>query len=282
MDFTDYQDLNLCKSAYSVDCSILSRSEKVNIKAELISIGNELLSGRTLNTHGQDLGAALSAIGLQLVRDTTIPDDIALIQRAVQEALDRTGLVFVSGGLGPTVDDITRDALGALLGRNIILHQPTVDYLKGWYESKGRKITPAGERQALVLENADVLTNAVGAAPGQRLELPGDRILFLLPGPPAEFNAILNEHIVPWLTARYADARPALVRIVQTRGIGESDIVTLLEAAGFQPPDINLGFYPGQGKVEIRLTADPDHEPKVAEAEQILLELLKDYLDPNL
>ena len=91
----------------------------MDIKAELVSIGNELLSGRTLNTHGQDLGAALAAIGLQLVRDTTIPDDIAIIQDAVGEALGRTDLVFASGGLGPTVDDITRDALAGLLDLGI-------------------------------------------------------------------------------------------------------------------------------------------------------------------
>ncbi len=253
----------------------------MDIKAELISIGNELLSGRTLNTHGQDLGAALSAIGLQLVRDTTIPDDIAMIQGACQEALSRTNLIFVSGGLGPTVDDITRDALGQLLDRRIVLHQPTVDYLHGWYEKRNRKMTAAGERQALVLENAVVLPNSVGAAPGERIELSEVQTLFVMPGPPNEFNAILNEEVIPWLRHRYAHARPRLVRIVQTKGIGESDIVTMLENARFQPVHIDLGFYPGMGKVEIRLTALPDLEKEINEAEQILRSLLSDHLDPD-
>jgi nicotinamide-nucleotide amidase len=251
------------------------------ITAELISIGNELLSGRTLNTHGRDLGSALTAMGLSLARDTTIPDDSALIQSAVREALDRTGLVFVSGGLGPTVDDITRDALGELLGQQIVLHQPTVEHLRGWYESRDRKMTAAGERQALVLEHAAALFNAIGAAPGQRIDLPDGKTLFILPGPPNEFNAILHDEIIPWLKQRFADARPRLVRIVRTRGIGESDIVTILEGDGFNPANIDLGFYPGKGKVEIRLTADPDHEAEVAGAEQALLKLLQDYLDPN-
>lgn len=247
--------------------------------AELISIGNELLSGRTLNTHGQDLGAALSIIGLQLVRDTTIPDDIPLIQSAVTEALKRNDLVFVSGGLGPTIDDITRDALGVLLGQRIILHQPTVDYLHSWYAKRDRKMTAAGERQALVLEHAIVLPNSVGAAPGQRIELPEGKALFVMPGPPNEFNAILNEEIIPWLKVRYTGVRPKLVRIIQTKGIGESDMVTLLENAGFQPANIALGFYPGMGRVEIRLTALPGCEAQISEAEQILLNLLTDYLD---
>jgi len=253
----------------------------MDIKAELISIGNELLSGRTLNSHGQDLGAALAAIGLELARDTTVPDEPSTIQSAVSEALERTGLVFVSGGLGPTVDDITRDALATLFHREIVLHRPTVEHLQDWYEKRGRKITPAGERQALVLDQAAVLPNSVGAAPGERLDLPEGRTVFVLPGPPNEFNAILNEEILPWLRSRYADARPRLVRIVQTRGIGESDIVTLLDNDGFSPADVSLGFYPAMGRVEIRLTARPGMTGQVDRAEQRLRRLLRDYLEED-
>ncbi|MEN7972457.1 MAG: molybdopterin-binding protein [Verrucomicrobiota bacterium] len=251
----------------------------MNNQAELISIGNELLCGQTLNTHGQDLGETLAAIGLQLVRDTTIPDDVSTIQSATREALARVDLIFVSGGLGPTVDDITRDALGQLLERKIMLHSPTVDHLKGWYKKRGRNITDAGKRQALVLENCAVLPNSVGAAPGQRIDLSAGKTLFVLPGPPNEFNAILSEEIVPWLKDRYADARPRLVRTVLAKGIGESDIVTILEEAAFQPEDIDLGFYPGGGQVKIRLAADPEKESEILEAEQQLLDLLADFID---
>ena len=253
----------------------------MDIQAELISIGNELLSGRTLNTHGQDLGAALCVIGLQLMRDTTISDDLEIIGYAVDEALARVDLVFVSGGLGPTVDDITRDALAKLLDQKIVLDQPTVEYLRGWYETRGRAITLAATRQAQVLEHAVVLPNSIGAAPGQRIELPGGKILFVMPGPPNEFNAILKEEIIPWLKGRYTDARPKLVRIIQTKGIGESDIVTILEHAGFQPANVDLGFYPGKGKVEIRLTALPDHELDIEAAAQSLRSLLSSHLDPD-
>lgn len=251
----------------------------MNIRAELISIGNELLSGRTLNTHAKDLGEVLTAIGLQLVRDTTIPDDIPTIGSAVREALARVDLIFVSGGLGPTVDDITRDALGILLERRIVLHQPTVARLQQWYEERGRSLTPAGERQALVLETATVLPNPVGAAPGQRIDLNDRKTVFILPGPPNEFNAVLSDGIIPWLQNRYPDARPNLVHIVHTKGIGESDIVTILEKAGFNPENIALGFYPGMGKVEIRLTADPDLGTAIQQAEQDLVDLLSEYIE---
>ncbi len=253
----------------------------MSIQAELISIGNELLSGRTLNTHGQDLGASLSVIGLQLVRDTTVPDEVDAIADAIGDALIRVDLVFVSGGLGPTVDDITRDALSQLLGLKIVLDQPTVACLKAWYEQRDRQITLAATRQAQVLESAVVLPNSVGAAPGQRIELADDQILLVLPGPPAEFNAILSEEIVPWLKNKYTDARPNLIRIVCTRGIGESDIVTLLERENFEPSDIDLGFYPAKGRVEIRLTAKSGKDAEIADAERFLLKLLADHLDPD-
>ena len=251
----------------------------MNISAELISIGNELLSGQTLNTHAQDLGAALAAIGLRLVRDTTIPDDIPTIGAAVEEALARTGLVFISGGLGPTIDDITRDALAKAFGQKIILDRPTVETITRRFAERGRGMTPAAERQALVLEGSTVLPNSVGAAPGQRVERPGGKILFVLPGPPNEFNAILNEEIMPWLKERFADARPNLVRTVHTKGIGESDIVTILEQAGFQPTEVDLGFYPGGGKVKITLTADPDQEAEIAKTELQLLSLLEKFIE---
>ncbi|MBT8043206.1 MAG: hypothetical protein KJN98_08555 [Pontiella sp.] len=251
----------------------------MNIQAELISIGNELLSGRTLNTHGRDLGNTLGLIGIDLMRDTTIPDDIPTIALVVGEALTRVDLVFVSGGLGPTVDDITRDALAKLLDLKVVLDQPTVDYLKKWYAEHGRNITLAATRQAQVLEGAVVLPNAVGAAPGQRIGFPDGKTLFVLPGPPAEFNSILSDHIIPWLRKTFANARPRLVRVVRTKGIGESDIVTILEAADFHAAGVDIGFYPGKGKVEIRLIADADDKARIADAEQKLLALLADYLD---
>lgn len=250
----------------------------MNVQAELISIGNELLSGQTLNTHGRDLGEALAAIGLGLSRDTTIPDDIPTIGNTVDEALSRVDIVFVSGGLGPTVDDITRDALSELFHRKIILDQPTVEHIESWFEAKGKKMSLAATRQAQVLEGATVLKNTAGHAPGQRIEISDGKTVFVLPGPPNEFNAILKEEIIPWLQVRYADIKPLVVRVVRTEGIGESDIVTILEREKFQPIDVDLGFYPGKGRVKIRLSATADHEDKVLEAQTQLQELLAEFI----
>ena len=245
---------------------------------ELISIGSELLSGRTLNSHAQTLGAALTKVGLSLSRDTTIPDEIETIQSAVREALERTDIVVVRGGLGPTSDDITRDALAGFCGCRIVMSPAALAALHQRFKERGRVINQAAERQALILEGAETLLNSAGMAPGERLRLPGNKTLFVLPGPPNEFSAVLNDHIVPWMKRQFKDAVPLELRVLTTQGIGESDIVTRLEAANFQPLDVTLGFYPGGGKVEIRLSAVRENLTALESAEDVLRDLLHDHL----
>jgi len=245
---------------------------------ELISIGTELLSGRTLNSHAQTLGAALAKIGLRLSRDTTIPDEIETIQSAVREAFGRVDIAVVSGGLGPTSDDITRDALAGLFDCRTVMSPAGLDALHKRYAERGRAVTPAAERQALVLEGAETLINSAGAAPGERLDLPESKTLFVLPGPPDEFTTIIQEHIIPWLRGQFSDAVPLEVRVLTTANISESDIVTRLEEDGFQSPGVSVGFYPGGGKVEIRLSAAYGHLDALQAAEDTLQKLLGDKL----
>lgn len=253
----------------------------MNSNIELISIGNELLSGRTLNSHAQTLGAALTAIGLSLARDTTVPDDAGIIQSAVSEALERADIVLVSGGLGPTVDDITREALAGLLDRKIVPSQKALDALHSRFARRGLTVRPVSERMALILEGAETLINPAGAAAAQRLDLPDNKTLFVLPGPPIEFAAVVSDHVAPWLVERFPEAVPLELRVLTTQGIGESDILTLFEAEGFKLPNIAVGFYPGFGKVEIRLTAPPNQLALLDEADRELRRILRDYLPPE-
>lgn len=248
---------------------------------ELISIGSELLSGRTLNSHAQTLGAALSAIGLRLSRDTTIPDEIATIQSAVREAFERTDIVIVSGGLGPTSDDITREALAGLFGCRIVPSPEGLAALRARFAKRGFPVSPVSERMALILEGAEPLINSAGAAVAQQLNFPDTRkMLFVVPGPPREFAAVLTDHIVPWLCEQFPEATPLELRVLTTEGIGESGIVALLEEAGFQCSEIFIGFYPGLGRVEIRLSAPGEKLPELELAEGTLRTLLAGHLIP--
>ncbi|MBC8205726.1 MAG: competence/damage-inducible protein A [Kiritimatiellales bacterium] len=261
---------------------------------ELISIGTELLSGRTLNTHAQTLGAVLSEIGLSLSRDTTIPDSIKTIQSAVREAFERVDIVIVSGGLGPTSDDITREALAALFNRDIVSSPSALEEIKKRYAARGYPMNPASERMALIIEGAETLINSAGAAAAQRLDPETGKTLFVVPGPPNEFAAVLNDHIVPWLRKNFPDAVPLELRVLTTQGIGESAIVTLLENSTFQcspalpvlseaegrelEGELSIGFYPGFGRVEIRLTAPKKKAALLDQTERTLRKLLHDHL----
>ena len=251
----------------------------MNCSIELISIGNELLSGRTLNSHAQTLGATLTEIGLTLSRDTTIPDDPEIIKSAVSEAFERVDIVVISGGLGPTVDDITREALAGLFERNIVMSPEGLAELHKRYTDRGHAINPASERMVLILEGAETLINSAGSAVAQRLDFSDlGKTLFVLPGPPAEFAAVLNDHLVSWFRKTFPEAVPLELRVMTTQGIGESDIVTLLEKENFQYSELSIGFYPGFGKVEIRLSASPEKKGALDESERTLRVLLQDYL----
>lgn len=229
------------------------------ISAELVATGAELLIGRTVNTHAQRLGLALAPLGLGLSRETTLRDDPDAIAGAVREALARSTVVFVTGGLGPTCDDLTREALASALGRGIVADEPSLAAIRERCARLSQPMTDSRARQAGMLEGATALSNPVGAAPGQRIELDGGRVLFVLPGPPREFEAILAEHVLPWLRRRFPGAAVA-ERVLMVCGLGESDVIERFASAGFDPAPLELAYCAGPGQLEIRLTGAPGSE----------------------
>lgn len=247
------------------------------MQAELVSTGSELLSGRTVNRHAHALGGALAELGIALVRDTTVPDDPDLMRDAVQSALDRSEVVFVSGGLGPTSDDITRDVLAGLLGRRIVMDEDARERIRERCVSAGLEMNEARARQALVLKGAEVLSNRVGAAPGECIRLDGGRTLFVLPGPPAEFNAVLEDGVLP----RLRDMAPApsgAERIFMTCGAAEADIVTAFENAGLPGDGLAAAFCAAPGRVEIRLRDAGGGPEALRRASESVRELLYDHI----
>lgn len=246
--------------------------EKFFSEAELISTGDELLNGRTINQHAWSLSRQLQSIGIKLSRDTTIPDSERLLCEVLQDALRRVDLVFISGGLGPTCDDITRQALAGLLGLELIVDQPSLERVRRMYALRGIACTSSHEQQAVVVAGATALANSVGAAPGERIEWQG-KTIFLLPGPPREFGAILTEEIIPWLSARSAN-RPATEKIFQVCGVAESAIVNLFEKNNFPPAGLDVAYCASPGAVEIRFypgkNSPASFEAVVERARQLL------------
>ncbi|MDZ4198049.1 MAG: competence/damage-inducible protein A, partial [Kiritimatiellia bacterium] len=200
-------------------------------RVELVCTGAELLSGHTTNTHARLLGEQLGPLGLALSRETSVPDQVSEIIAAVREARNRAEVVFVTGGLGPTSDDVTREALAELFGCGMVVDPVALTVIHERCARTGREPTPSRERQALILENATALANSAGLAPGEWIERP-DGLLILLPGPPREFRAVLLEEVLPRLRNRFPNLafRQAVFRIC---GLAESDLVEALQREGF-------------------------------------------------
>lgn len=225
--------------------------------AELVSTGTELLNGGRINTHAHLLSRMLGPLGFALVRDTTVRDDFDAIEDGVRQALQRVDLVFVSGGLGPTVDDITRDAVARAVDRNLVLDAAYSSILAGKYETAGRAYNEPAQRQAFVAEGAVVLPNPAGSAPGQRIDLERAHV-FVLPGPTGEFSAICEQSILPWLRENLPRPAHHVQRVWMIAGLGESDVAARLEEAGFDPTGMEVGYCAHPGEVELRLDADGD------------------------
>lgn len=220
--------------------------------AEVVATGAELLQGRTLNLHGHTLGALLTEFGIPLVRETVLPDDTDAIRVVVLEALTRSDLVIVTGGLGPTDDDRTLAAVADALARPVTRHAAADAHLQAWFDRIGREPTPAQCRQAHILEGAEVTLNACGIAPGQRVTLNNQRHLWLLPGPPAELSALVRDGLRPWLASAVSrsDRHTRLFRIV---GHSESRVQDVVSGFG-EFPRLDVAYCARPGSVELRFT----------------------------
>jgi nicotinamide-nucleotide amidase len=226
------------------------------VKLELLTIGTELLLGYTLDTNAVELGRALAAAGAELARRTTVPDRPDAIRAGVAEALDRTGFVVTTGGLGPTRDDMTKRAVAELLGKRLVLDEPLLASLEARFRRLGRPMPAINRTQAEVPEGATVLPNPRGTAPGLWLEDDRGRVVVLLPGVPREMRGLLIDEVLPRLVARQdGERRVVRSRTVRTTGIAES---ALAERVGPIESDIlplTLAYLPSVDGVDLRATA---------------------------
>lgn len=218
---------------------------------ELVTTGAELLSGRTLNRHAQWLGGELDRLGWRLLRDTTVPDDLEAIRDAITGALARCDVVICTGGLGPTSDDVTRDVAAAWYGSSLVMDEPARLHVLDVYARRNKPLNDLVERHALVVKGARVLQSNHGLAPGEHLEKNGKH-LFLLPGPPREFQGVMRDHVQPWIEAQSAGHRVRR-HIFQVAGLGESDIAARLNHRGFGELRNDVAYCAAPSRVTIRI-----------------------------
>ena len=223
------------------------------MKLELLTIGTELVLGQTIDTNAAELGRALAAAGVEVVRHTSVADRPELIRAAVTDALDRTGFVITTGGLGPTRDDMTKREVAAVFGKALQLDETVLRSLEDRFRRLGRPMPAVNRTQAEVPAGATVLPNPRGTAPGLWVEDQG-RVVVMLPGVPSEMRGLLAEEVLPRLAARGAGL-VVRSRSVRTTGIAESALAERVGAIEESIAPLTLAYLPSTEGVELRVTA---------------------------
>ncbi|MFN0130286.1 MAG: CinA family nicotinamide mononucleotide deamidase-related protein [Verrucomicrobiales bacterium] len=233
------------------------------MRIDLINTGTELLLGQTLNTHAHWLGGELFKLGLRIQRQVGIPDGDE-IRLALLESIPRSDVVLVTGGLGPTSDDITREITADLLGLPLAEEVGVLDHIRAYLARRSRELNANSYRQAQVPRGARVLPNPFGTAPG--LHIPPQAIaiagvsrtphLFLLPGPPRELYPMWNDHVVPMLRGMM-ETEPPQLRNFKLFGLGEAQVAETLEHPLLATGIAELGYCVRPGEVILRAIGSP-------------------------
>jgi len=236
--------------------------------AEIIAVGSELLTPERLDTNSLWLTAQLNALGIEVVTKMVIGDDRERLGQAVRTVLARSPLLLVTGGLGPTEDDVTREAVAEALGRELVFQPEILAAIEERFRRAGRVMAEINRRQAFLIEGAEALPNPVGTAPGQWIRL-DDRAVVLLPGPPGELKPMFTDHVLPRLRA----IAPPLVirtRTYRVAGIAESDLDQRISPVYKRYANVSTTVLAAPGDIQVHLRARCQDE---REAEALLEEV---------
>lgn len=233
------------------------------MRIELVNTGTEIVLGDIINTNAAWLGQRLAGYGVTVARHTVVPDGAA-VREAMQESMKRADVVLVTGGLGPTNDDLSRETAADLLALPMTQDDAIVAHLENYFAMRGKVMSAANLKQAQVPQGAEVLDNPFGTAPG--LYLPADLgavmgfhcHVFLLPGPPRELKPMMENHVEPRLREWLSLGANWTMRYVKITGVGESDIVEAIEKDLEAMAGLELGYCIGKGDVDVRLSGVPE------------------------
>ena len=251
------------------------------MKAEIIAVGSELLTPFRQDTNSLYLTGELERLGIPVVQKTVVGDDHERLKAAFGDALQRAELVIGIGGLGPTEDDRTREAVAELLGRPLQRQEEIAARMEERFRARGRKMSPVNLRQAMVPEGAEWLANDHGTAPGLWLETDDKRIVLLLPGPPPELKPMFEEHCLPRLRAR-APKHAFAHKVLKTVGLAESELEERVAPIyrQYTNPETTILAAPGQVEIHLRATGSDTAEAlrRAEELAERLEQALGDYV----
>lgn len=224
------------------------------LTAELLAIGSELTVGETRDTNSGDLARALTAHGVTVRRSSALPDDLQLVHRAIVDALGSVDLVVTTGGLGPTPDDLTREAIAAALGETPAVDPTLERWLRALFERRSVAFPVANLKQAWLIPSATAIPNDHGTAPGWWVDAAEGQVVVALPGPPREMRPMWTEHVVPRLIERGLGADAAVVTL-RTTGLGESLVADRIRGwlEGIEP---EVATYARSEAVDVRISGE--------------------------
>ena len=223
------------------------------MKAELIFTGSELLLGHILNSHAQFLGLRLSGMGIEVTLHTTVGDEQESLECVLRQAMTRADLIIITGGLGPTTDDITVETLAGVLGLSLVLHEESLAKIKERYQERGLEMTKSILKQVYVPEDAMILPNSTGTAPGALIER-GSQVIVALPGPPNELIPMFEKQVAPFLSGKIAGGAITSYKVFKLTGITESAVQDLIYDLGGQG-NPGIAYVAKPGEIQVRLTA---------------------------
>lgn len=227
------------------------------MNCEIIAVGTEILLGDILNTNAQYLSQELSLLGISIYHQSVVGDNEDRLSKTVETALSRADVIFLTGGLGPTEDDITKETVANVLGVNLIFHQESYDRIVEHF--KHRYMSPTNKKQAYVLENGIVLQNNNGTAPGCLYDN-GEKIVIILPGPPYEMRPMFEEAVKPYLMKKSGEIIKS--KFVRVFGVGESNAEYMLKDIIDSQTNPTIAPYAGKTESCFRVTAKADSSEK--------------------
>ena len=235
----------------------------MTMKSEIISVGTELLLGNIVNTNSAFLSGELAKLGIDVYFHVTVGDNRQRLMETMGEAIERSDLIIITGGLGPTSDDITKETVAEVTGRRLIPDEAELTKLKSYFERTNREMTPNNIKQAYVPEGASVVGNDNGTAPGIILEHNNTTII-MMPGPPIEMKPMFSEKIEPYLRKKSSNSLVSIT--LKFFGIGESSLEHQLSDLIESQSDPTIAPYAGDGEVRVRITSRSESGEKVPES----------------
>jgi len=233
---------------------------------EVIAVGTELLLGQIVNSNTSTMGAALAERGFDAHYQQSVGDNLDRIASAIEIALGRSDAIIITGGIGPTQDDITREAVCAATGLEMDYSEEYAEHLRQWWATRGREMPASNLRQASHPAGSELLANPRGTAPGLALEHQG-KWIFCVPGVPAEMEYLLSAEVLPRLATASGDEQVIVSRLIRTWGRPESEVAEMLDDLYIGSVNPSLAFLASNSEIKIRITAKA---PTVPEADRMI------------